>query len=284
MRVTVVGDALIDEMRDSQGSVDAPGGSALNVAVGLSVLGAQSTLVAMFGDDPDGRVLANHLAAHGVATLASPARLGTGRAVSDRTDGEPRYSFNAAQVERIIDFNLTAPAFAEAEVVAVSGFPFDDLAQAERLRESVHGTTLFIDPNPRRGLLRDPRAFARTLEDFAATTHLVKIGDEDVELLWGEPVPQVARRLLDAGADTVLTTAGRDGAILYLPDHTVHCPIAPLDAPIVDTMGAGDSTFAAVISRHGLGEGWDATLRFAMAIAAETIRHPGGMLRTPIAQ
>jgi fructokinase len=50
-RITVVGDALIDELRDPSGSREFVGGAALNVAVGLALLGEDVTLVAMLGAD-----------------------------------------------------------------------------------------------------------------------------------------------------------------------------------------------------------------------------------------
>ena len=51
MTVVVVGDALIDELRDDHGVREFVGGAALNVAVGLAQLGVPATLVAKLGDD-----------------------------------------------------------------------------------------------------------------------------------------------------------------------------------------------------------------------------------------
>ncbi|WP_242868700.1 PfkB family carbohydrate kinase, partial [Microbacterium oxydans] len=48
--VVVIGDALIDEIRDDAGVRELVGGAALNVAVGLRRLGVDTTLVAMVGD------------------------------------------------------------------------------------------------------------------------------------------------------------------------------------------------------------------------------------------
>jgi sugar/nucleoside kinase (ribokinase family) len=57
--------------------------------------------------------------------------------------------------------------------------------------------------------------------------------------------------------------------------------------PVVDALGAGDATLAAFVSRLLQLEGvasdaeLDDALRFAMVVAAETARHPGGRLRLP---
>ena len=281
--IVVIGDALVDEMRDAAGSVDAPGGSALNVAVGLSILGVPSTLIAMYSDDADGQVLTRHLAEHGVTAIASPSHLGTGRAISDRTSGEPTYSFNSASVARSLAFTTPVlDAIGAADLVAISGFPFDDEEQFAALAAAVAGTTVLLDPNPRTGLLLDAARFARNLERFAPAMQLLKLGEEDAHLLFNEPLAIVAQRFVDLGTQVVLATAGSAGATVYTADRSVARPIVASSVPVVDTMGAGDATFASVIASLSHGENdWDMTLDRAMAIAAATIRQHGGTLRLP---
>jgi fructokinase len=278
--VVVIGDALIDEMRDERGSVDAPGGSALNVAVGLSILGVPAALVAMYSDDVDGRALAAHLERYRVASLVSPSALGTGRAISDRSEGEPRYSFNPAAAARAIEFTpVVKTAIAAAELVAISGFPFDNRDQFERLVDAVAGSTVLLDPNPRAGFMRDASLFAANLEQFAPSVRLLKLGDEDAQLLYGRPLDEVVGFF--SPHTTVLATAGSGGATVFERGVSVSRPIVSSAKPIVDTMGAGDATFASVIASLSQGEGdWGVILDRAMAIAAATIRHHGGVLRT----
>jgi len=81
-RVAVIGDALIDELRDRSQSIEFVGGAALNIAVGLSVLGIPSTLIAMVGDDSDGEVIRRYLDDYLVTLLASPSEFGTMLAIS----------------------------------------------------------------------------------------------------------------------------------------------------------------------------------------------------------
>ena len=282
--VLVLGDVLIDEMRDPAGSIDVPGGSALNVAVGLAVLGTPSLLAGMVGDDAAGQLLREHLRAHGVPLLATPAPRGTGRAVSDRTDGEPRYSFSQASRSRTLlpTIELRAAA-ARAERIVVSGFPFDDAAEVAALEALVPaGARLAIDANPRPGLLRDRDAFAAGLLALSARADLVKVGAEDAELVFGTGLAEATERILTAGAGAVLETAGPLGAALVRRTERDSAPIVVAPGPVVDTMGAGDATFSAVVA--GL-DGPDAdptaVLTRAMAVAAATIRSAGGLLRLP---
>ncbi|KQQ03581.1 MULTISPECIES: carbohydrate kinase family protein [unclassified Rathayibacter] len=283
--VLVLGDVLIDELRTPEGSIDVAGGSALNVAVGFAVLGVPAVLAGMVGDDPAGALLRGHLEAHGVALLATEAPLGTGRAVSDRSAGEPRYSFSEATRRRtLVPTEALRQAAARADVIVVSGFPFDDPAEVRTLEALLPPSArLALDPNPRHGLLRDRTAFAEGLLRLAARADLVKVGADDAELVFGAGLPDATERLLAAGAGVVLETAGPDGAALVGRSQRTEAPIASAPGAIIDTMGAGDATFTTVVAGLVLGD-QDPILALtrAMAIAAATIRSPGGLLRRPV--
>lgn len=289
-RITVIGDALIDELRDPGGSREFVGGAALNVAVGLSRLGEHVTLVAMLGDDePAGRIR-SYLRDYGVRLVESPSPLGTARAISDRRDGEPRYEFNEAARRRGIRFDdATRAAIDEADLVVVSCFPFDDAEQYAGLVAAIDRPELrvIVDGNPRAGMLADRAGFLADFEDFASRALLVKVGDEDAALLLDDSLGAFVERLRAAGAGAVLATAGRDGATLHFDDRTVDAAIVPLPGRVVDTMGAGDATLAAIVRRiaaDGLpatAKAWAHALHESMVIAAATVRHEGALLRMP---
>lgn len=291
-RITVVGDALIDELRDPSGSREFVGGAALNVAVGLSLLGENVTLIAMLGDDDDATRIRSYLRDYGVRLVESPSELGTSRAISDRTDGEPRYEFNEAAKQRGIRFDAaTRAALDEADLVVVSCFPFDFAEQYGELVAAIARPEerVVVDGNPRAGMLADREAFLANFEDFASRALLAKVGDEDASLLLGDSLDAFVERLRGAPGPrgAILATAGRDGATAYDDGSPVHADIVALPGPIVDTMGAGDATLSAVvhhIAQHGVpqsADAWTTALEDAMTIAAATVRHEGALLRVP---
>lgn len=290
-RVVVIGDALIDELRTPSGSDDHVGGAGLNVAVGLARLGVATTLLASVGDDADGASIRSYLAEHDVELVATTNPLGTGRAVSERVDGEPTYAFSDAAVARALDFGeAQLAAIAAAPLVAVSSYPFDDARLTERLLDAVGAEPprLVVDPNPRPGFLRDPEAFATGFARAAASSLLVKIGEDDAALVAGGTLDEWQEALLASGAGAVLATRGSDGASLTLAGHApLRQGIASLDGDVVDTMGAGDATFASVVasslarSADPGSVDWEAALTDAMRVAAATVRAPGALLRRP---
>ncbi|MBT9607471.1 PfkB family carbohydrate kinase [Microbacterium sp.] len=287
-RVVVIGDALIDELRDDDGVREFVGGAALNVAVGLSRLGVPSSLIAMVGDDAAGEQIRSYLAEYDVTLLASPSAHGSSRAVSTRSaGGEPEYVFNdAAQNRRVHYGDAERAALADATMVVVSCFPFDDAGQTDALLDAVGSASLAIDPNPRAGMLHDRDEFVRGFEKAAAHAQLVKVGEDDSQLLYGAPLEELREKLVGLGVDAVLATYGAGGAAIDAGGLTVSRAIVELPGRIVDTMGGGDavlSTTAALV-RAGLPEdeaSWGYVLDRAMEVAAATCRSEGALLRVP---
>jgi fructokinase len=289
-RVVVIGDALIDELRDPHGVREFIGGAALNVAVGLSVLGVPATLIAMVGDDEPGDRIRELLDAYRVELLATPSPLGTARAVSERgPSGEPVYMFSEAARQRRIRYGeAERAAIGASSVTVVTCVAFDDEAQTNDLADAVGGTPtrLVIDPNPRAGMMHDRDRFIAGFEALVPAAALVKIGDDDARLLYRSSLTEMRERMLALGAAAVLSTAGADGARLDASGVSVSRGISVLPGRIVDTMGAGDATLATVVQAlvrsPQLDEAaWEQALAEAMGVAAATCRAEGALLRVP---
>jgi fructokinase len=174
----------------------------------------------------------------------------------------------------------------------VSCFPFDDEAQAAEFATAVRAsdTRLVIDPNPRTGMMRDLAEFVAGFEDLAPRASLVKIGDDDAHLMFGESLDASAERMRGLGVPVVLGTRGAAGAFVraeVLGENELVAPIAGLPGRIVDTMGAGDATLSATVARLAVdgdpadAAQWGLVLDQAMQIAAATCRFEGALLRTP---
>lgn len=286
--MVVIGDALIDEIRDDSGVRELVGGAALNVAVGLRRLGVETTLIAMVGDDEAGAHIREYLSDHGVRLISSEAPHGSSRAIVQRAaNGEPQYVFNDAAQQRSIRYSAEARrAIADAGLVAISCFPFDVQAEVDALVDALADARVAVDPNPRTGMLSDRAEFVRGFERLAAEAAIVKVGADDAAILYDGDLDALRVRLRDLGAAAVLATAGADGATIDTDAGVASAPIARLPGAVIDTVGAGDATLAAVAEGLVLQsptalEEWRALLARAMDVAAATCRAEGGLLRTP---
>jgi fructokinase len=286
-RAVVIGDALIDEIHDAGGIRELVGGAALNVAVGMRRLGVPTALIAMVGDDEAGEHIREYLVDHDVQLIESASPLGSSRAVVRRdADGEPTYVFNEAAQQRTIHYGEPAlKAIAGVDLVVISCFPFDNPVEVDALVAALGDARVAIDPNPRAGMLRSKQDFVKGFERVAAHATIVKVGADDADLLYDGDLERLRARLLERGAEAVLATAGKDGAVLEADSLTLTAPIAELPGLIIDTVGAGDATLAAVAeglvdARPATSDQWQALLDRAMEVAAATCRSEGGLLRT----
>ena len=126
----------------------------------------------------------------------------------------------------------------------------------------------------------------RGFERLAAGAELVNVGADDAALLYDGDLDRLRARLRALGSDAVLATAGSEGAVIESDAGEFRAPIASLPGPVIDTVGAGDATLAAVAAGLSLSEPktdaeWEQLLDRAMLIAAATCRAEGGLLRTP---
>lgn len=292
--VVCIGDGIVDQVNSGGTSRRFPGGAALNLAVAVRRLGLSSALLADIGWDADGQWVRSFLRAEGVRVLSHPTVSFTAVAVSDRVQGEPTYSFSRFSDRRRIRFRPDAlDAIRDAAAVAVNSYALWDDDQAASLREALSGARglRVVDPNPRAGRLGEKESYIRNFEGVARSSQLVKLSCEDIRVLYEGDVDDIVLRLLILGVNTIFLTRGAGGASIYSASGvTAHVEAAKLDGDVVDTMGAGDASLAALIARilsHGMppdSSGWAVYLRYAMLAAGITCRHLGGANATPMAR
>ncbi len=246
-RALVVGEALIDVVHRRDGSVEShPGGSPLNVAIGLARLGREAHLLTWIGDDDAGAALTEHLGASGVHLAPGSdgaARSSTAVATLDES-GAATYEFD-------IDWQLPAGAVTPDPVVVHTGSiaavlePGAD-AVLELVRAHRASASITYDPNMRPALMGSAAAAAERVEPVLDAADVVKVSDEDLHWLHPDADPvTTATRWADAGPGLVVVTRGGAGAVAVRPGGTaLEVPGVPV--AVADTVGAGD-TFSGVL-------------------------------------
>ncbi|SCG67795.1 carbohydrate kinase family protein [Micromonospora humi] len=296
--LTVLGEAVVDLAPSGGGDLLAahPGGSPLNVAVGLARLGRPTAMLARFSRTAFGRRLRAHADANGVdlSHAAADDRPATLAVVSLGADGAAGYDF---YLDGTADWQwrraeLALPPGTEVlhtGSLAVLLPPGADLI-ADLLARTYarRGVLVSLDPNVRPTMLTDPDAARNRLLDLTRHAHLVKASDEDLAWLFpGTRVEEAAAALGRRGVELVVVTRGAAGA--YARTHAgrhVTCPAEPVT--VADTVGAGDAFTAGLLDAlieigaaapGTVGELDEdrlaAALRHASRIAAITCARPG---------
>lgn len=253
-RVLVVGEALVDVVDERAH----PGGSPLNVAVGLARLGLDTTLLTMIGDDEDGRMLVEHLASEGVHLMRDsvvPAAR-TSRAVATvDAEGVAAYDFELAWT---LPDSASASAFAEASDesdvalmhVGSLGAVLEPGARtvADMLEAAPTAALRTYDPNVRPQLMGPRDAAVMRAEKIMRSSHVVKLSDADAEYLYPQlEVETVLGHIVGLGPRLAVVTRGAEGcvAVLAHDDEALVGQALPVD--VVDTIGAGDAFMSGLL-------------------------------------
>ena len=296
--LTVIGEGLVDVVQRASGIEAHVGGSPLNVAVGLARLDHAVQFIGRYGRDAYGDSVAAHLRSSSVMVPLGPDELPTSVATAlIDDDGAATYTFDLAwELPGLADrlsFMLQGTTLLHTGSIATMLAPGAAavLAAVERAHPAA---TISFDPNCRPSIIRDVD-YARTqAEKFVTLADVVKASDEDLEWLYpGVDALESARRWLSLGGSegpaVVVVTRGAAGP--WGITAAGETAIDALRVEVADTVGAGDSFMAALLSgivdrgldgaqnrkdlRELPAEGLAELLAHAARAAAVTVSRPG---------
>ncbi len=288
----VVGEALIDIVqREGRLLGEHVGGSPLNVACGLALLGRPVRFLTWMADDARGRRIAEHLDRAGVELASSSGAAHTSTAVANLDEsGCATYRFDIDW--QLPPARLGAPLVVHTGSIATALAPGrDDVSALIDARAAT--STITFDPNIRPAFFADRRSALSHVEGLVARADVVKASDEDMRWLDPGTAPEdLAARWLGLGPALVVVTFGEDGALGVCAEGALRVPAIPTE--VVDTVGAGDAFMTGLIDglweagllgadRRDQLRGIDAfvlrdVLELAGLSAALTVARPGAQL------
>jgi len=237
------------------------GGSPFNVALGLARLAQPVAFFGGLSTDFLGDRFRQSLAAEGIdqrCVFESSART-TVSFVGVDAHGVPSYAFyGEGGADRVVPLTALERIPSEARAFHFGSFAMvvEPVAGTQRaLIEREHGRSLISwDPNVRLNVEPDTAIWRDTLEWMLPRTHVLKVSDEDLHLLYPGTDPAVlAARWLARGVSLVVVTRGAKGATAWTRTFSVESPAVPTQ--LVDTVGAGDTFQAAMLTwfaEHGV--------------------------------
>lgn len=252
------GEALIDMLprRSTQGEPSfAPyaGGALFNSAIALGRLGAPVEFFSGLSSDLFGEQLRAVLADSKVGSrYAAISPRPTTLAFVRLVDGHASYVFydegTAGRMLSETDLPVLPDDTDALLFGAISLIPEPCGSAYEALmRRECASRVIMLDPNIRPAFIPDREKHVTRMKRMVAMADIVKLSDED--LAWfGETgsVDEIVARWLDLGPKLILLTQGGKGATGYSRKHTVN--VVPKPVTVVDTVGAGDTFNAGVLT------------------------------------
>jgi fructokinase len=234
------------------------GGSPFNVAVGLARLAQPVAFLGSLSEGALGARLARALREEGVDLscvehVDAPTTLSL---VGVDPRGVPDYAFyGAGGADRLLSTAALGALPQARRVIQLGSYAMvvepvastlHELVERERARGEA-GCVVAYDPNVRVNVEPDLDRWRSRLAWMLPRTHLLKISDEDLGLLFpGRPAHDFAAAALAEGVGLVVVTRGGEGASGFAGSQVVES--APVRVEVVDTVGAGDTFQAALLA------------------------------------
>jgi fructokinase len=249
-RLLVVGEALVDIVVDREGeAAEHVGGSPANVAVGLARLDHPVDFATWLGRDDRGRRITDHLERHGVHVLpegigASPTS--TAVATLDAS-GAASYEFDLHW--ELPSFPLP-PGTGHVHTGSIATVLLPGAHSVTQALTAVREVgTVSYDPNIRPSIMGDLEAVRTRVEELVALSDVVKASEDDLALLYpGRSTDEVMGHWLGLGALLAVVTLGGDGTTYRVTGSPRSARAATVAEHVVDTVGAGDSFMAGLVS------------------------------------
>ena len=260
---------------DSWRQVGGPVPIALSTA---AFYGMQCSYWGVWGDDPDGREVAQELASRGVAVSGPVIRGTTGcsQIWSEAETGRRTIACLPAAELTLGDMPIR-PELGDFDILHLDGTSADVALQVAREMQA-RRATIVLDAGSRKPGMQQLMPHL----DLLVASNLFCQS-------WFGHVDVSRDELLALGPQAVIRTRGAKGATLYRSNQTLH--VDAIEVPTVDTNGAGDIFCGALL--RGLADEWpmEQTLRFANHVAGHSCRFRGNrtlpdvsLLRDPLAK
>ncbi|MER2088803.1 carbohydrate kinase family protein [Sporosarcina sp. JAI121] len=297
--VLIYGDAFVDYIAEDQSNTAYTtflGGATVNVAAGISRLGAPSAFITVTGNDATSEFVRDELRKEGVDLKF--AKLENGKRVSGvyihLTEDNDRifqtYIDETPDIQ-VEASDLSVEAFQHASVLHIcSGTMFHPTAlkttrEAVRLA-TVSGALLSIDANIRPLRWDSEELCRKTIMSFVEEADLLKLTEEEFFFLTEtDTLEDGIAKLTPYRIPVVLVTAGELGTFAVIEGNTTHVGVEPV-VP-VDTTGAGDAFIAGILRQiHLKGQPetrneWIDYISFGNKLGALCATKPGALSAMP---
>lgn len=276
-RIIVFGEVLFDVFPDGR---KVAGGAPYNVARHLAALGQDPLFVSRVGDDAPGRTILDGMRRLGMdrAGVGVDGERPTGVVEVRMEDDGPRYDI----VTDVAWDHIQDPGGVVGLLLYHGSLALRSAVSAATLA-GLSGAPRFVDLN-----LRPPWYDAVTVLDCVGRADSVKVNVEEMRELGAmlglpeeEPEDLATRIVARTGLRTLYVTDGEAGAWAVTRDgRCVRVPVAATDAPVRDTVGAGDAFCAVCLCGEVLGWELGTTLARAALLAARICTIQGAFPET----
>lgn len=243
------------------------GGVGRNIAHNMALLGVDTRMLTVFGDDMNAQKIAASCGELGIDISQSPIIPG-GRTSTYLFINDERGDMALAVSDMDIYDHLTPQVLAQRQKLLCS-------SQVVIIDTNIPAESIaWLAENCPAPIFADPVSTAKAvkLRPALGKLHTLKPNRIEAELLSGVPITdeaslaRAADALLETGLRRVFISLGADG--VYAADRSGHCHLPVLPAEMRNTTGCGDAFMAAIAWAYLQGTDLAGTARAGLAASA----------------
>lgn len=257
--VVTIGEVLIDFIpmdKEISGYLKNPGGAPANVAVGVAKLGGNASFIGTVGNDLFGNYLIQMLDSYGVNTdyvfKTDEARTQI-VFVNNDENGERSFVFYMDKgADQFLNKDHICQRIFETKHILHYGSisliqePTKSAVKSAVEMAKQQGLYISFDPNIRLSMWESKEKAKNEIVDMLQWTDILKISEEELELITGEKDIHKALKLLSQyNIPLILVTFGEKGSGYYYDQKFSKVKGIKINA--IDTTGAGDAFMSAVL-------------------------------------
>lgn len=256
------------------------GGAPLNVALRMKTLGCEVAMISCVGKDEDGKAIIDQVKSLGLETNAimQTENFATGLVnvtLNERGSASYEISYPSAW-DKIVLNDSAKNLAANADVLIYGSLVCRDEVSRQSLEELLQTNAYKVfDVN-----LRKPHYSYEILEQLMHSANFIKFNDEElleIAAAMQSPFVSLEDNVHFIAEKTKVTamcvTKGKHGALLMWEGQLYENGGYPVE--VADTVGAGDSFLAALITSLLTGKGPQTAIDFACAVGALVAEAPG---------
>ncbi len=288
-QVWVVGEVLIDLIREGADRKPVVGGGPANTAKSLAKLGIDTQFIDGISTDGYGQMAKDELVSAGVKLdYVKYSDKPTGLAIVSLSESaSATYEF---VIENMATFDFTSDWLPNPQTDRPSLLHIGTLATViepgasvlfKWAQSVVKVAPIVFDPNIRPAVISDREQYLAQIERWVAISSVVKVSDEDIKWLYPSiKIEEVVNNWLTKGPSLIVVTYGDKGLTGYRKGEVVS--VKAVKVKVADTVGAGDTVGAILVEaivKDGLasltGSRLEIMLKRAAKAAAITVSRVG---------
>jgi fructokinase len=256
------------------------GGAPLNVALRMKMLGCEVAMISCVGNDEDGKAIISHIKSTGLDTnaITESENYPTGLVnVTLNNHGSASYDISYPSAwDKIVLNDQAKKLVTLADILIYGSLVCRDEVSRNSLNELLQIKVYKVfDVN-----LRAPHYSYDILEKLMQTADFVKFNDDElleIAKSMQSPFSDLDNNILfiaeKCKVESICLTKGKDGALLMWEGKFYENKGYPVE--VADTVGAGDSFLAALITSLFTDKTPQEAIDFACAVGALVAQSPG---------